>query len=124
MDENIIHILFVEDEPDLNVLINLSLEYTDGIEAEVVPSAEDAIKYLETHKVDAIVSDHYLPKMLGIDLLVYVKEKYPKISRFLLTGSIQNEVFQRANKEAEPLAIFEKPLIIQDIIEEVLKKLQ
>ena len=79
VEENTIKILFVEDEPDLNVLINLSLEYTDGIEAEVVPSAEEALNYLKENKVHAIVSDHYLPGMLGIDLLVYVKNNFPDI---------------------------------------------
>lgn len=123
LDDDAIHILFVEDEPDLNVLINLALEYMDGIEAHVVMTAEKAIDFLKKQKIHAIVSDHYLPKMLGIELLTHVKTNYPKIRRFLITGSIEGAVFDWARRDAEPIEIFEKPLIIEDIINKVVKSI-
>ncbi len=114
-----IKILFVEDEPDLIVIIRMSLEYMENIQAIVVPDAESALEFLELNSVDAVVSDHYLPGMLGIDLLTKIKNEYPDIERFLITGSILDEVFENAEKLAKPTAIFEKPLIIEDIIQKI-----
>jgi two-component system response regulator HupR/HoxA len=112
-------ILFVEDEPDLQKVIQLSLDYMKDINYEITGSAEKAIEYLKNNQVDVIVSDHYLPKMTGVELLVHVKEKYPNVMRFLLTGSVENDVFDAAERKAKPIKIFEKPLILEDIINDI-----
>jgi CheY-like chemotaxis protein len=114
-----LHILFVEDEPDLQKVIQLALKSDDTIIFEVVSSAEKAIEYLKDHEVDAIVSDHYLPGMTGVELLKSLKDSNPNIIRFLLTGSVENEVFEMAEQDAMPVKIFEKPLILEDIINEI-----
>ncbi|MHA2029069.1 MAG: response regulator [Candidatus Kariarchaeaceae archaeon] len=114
-----LHILFVEDEPDLQKVIQLALKNDDTIIFEVVSSAEKAIEYLKDNTVDAIVSDHYLPGMTGVELLKSLKDSNPNIIRFLLTGSVENEVFEMAEQDAMPVKIFEKPLILEDIINEI-----
>ncbi len=116
-----LRILFVEDEPDLQKVIQLALSYITDIEFEVVNSAENALDYLANSTIDVIVSDHYLPAMTGVELLVEIKEKYPSILRFLLTGSVESEVFEKAEKMAKPIKIFEKPLILDDIIDYIRK---
>jgi len=119
----VINIVFLEDEPDLSIIIRMTLEYMQNIEAIVIPNAEEALEYFEKNheEIDVIVSDHYLPGMTGIEFLEIIKEKYPKIVRYVVTGSIQNEVFIEAKEKAEPQHIFEKPLIIEDIIYEIVK---
>ncbi|MHA2248899.1 MAG: response regulator [Candidatus Kariarchaeaceae archaeon] len=119
MIETNLKILFVEDEPDLQKVIQLSLDYMKDINYEITGSAEKAIEYLKNNQVDVIVSDHYLPKMTGVELLVHVKEKYPNVMRFLLTGSVENDVFDAAERKAKPIKIFEKPLILEDIINDI-----
>jgi PAS domain S-box-containing protein len=74
MGENIhmqqmIRVLFVDDEPNLLAVSRLYLEKEGEMSVKTVNSAADALHLLGKQKFDVIVSDHIMPVMDGLELL-------------------------------------------------------
>ena len=57
-----------------------------GVEVEIADSAEDALKLIQEHDYDTIVSDIKMPGMDGLDLLAHVSTLYPDTPVILITG--------------------------------------
>lgn len=94
--DSLISILYVDDEPDLQVLTRLFLERTGRFRVDTALSAREALEKLSTGAYDAIVSDYHMPGMSGIDLLKYVREHYGSIPFILFTGRGREEVVIQA----------------------------
>lgn len=59
----------------------------EGYQLITASSGEEALKYLQNDSdVHVIISDHRMPKMTGMELLVEVRRLYPTIVRILLTA--------------------------------------
>jgi CheY-like chemotaxis protein len=67
-------ILLVEDEYLLGQLLKLELEGA-GFEVIAVEQGVDAIKQLDECKIDAVVTDLFMPEMDGGELLKRMQEK-------------------------------------------------
>jgi HD-like signal output (HDOD) protein len=89
---NPIHILFVDDEPNVlnglqRMLRNRRLEWR----MEFAAGGKEALLALEKNHYDLIVSDMRMPEMDGVELLTKVKEIYPHIMRIALSGQSSKE---------------------------------
>lgn len=59
----------------------------EGYQLITACGGEEALKYLRNDSdVHLIISDHKMPKMTGMELLVEVRRLYPTIVRILLTA--------------------------------------
>ncbi|MEK7321692.1 MAG: HD domain-containing phosphohydrolase [Pseudomonadota bacterium] len=84
-DASQITILCVDDEP--NILSSLKRLFRSvGYGIETAASGAEGLKLLETHSVDMVISDMRMPEMDGAEFLERVVEKWPLITRILLTG--------------------------------------
>jgi two-component system NtrC family sensor kinase len=78
--------LVVDDEESL-LRLQVAFLRKMGIDAHGVISGEAAIRYLETHPVDVIVSDVRMPGVSGVELYEWVRVNRPaEASHFLLTS--------------------------------------
>jgi two-component system NtrC family sensor kinase len=68
-----------------------------------------AIGILEREPVQAIVSDHRMPGMTGIELLRTVKERWPHVQRVLLTGHADSAAIEEAVNRSEIFRFIWKP---------------
>jgi DNA-binding NtrC family response regulator len=86
-------VLVVEDEESTRKLC-ADVAESCGMKAVVASSVEEALRRLETHAVDIIVTDLILPPSSGLDLLKQVHEMYPQIAVLVLTqyGTIDSAV--------------------------------
>ncbi|MFH0926917.1 MAG: ATP-binding protein [bacterium] len=77
-------ILMVDDEKEYleNMLTNLKHDFS----ILTAFKASDAREILEKESIAVILSDQKMPDILGTDLLIEVKEKYPDTIRVLITG--------------------------------------
>lgn len=94
-----------------------------GIDSvETFESAERAAVYLENHAPDVIISDIRLPKMDGIQLMEYVREKGLRCRIIFMSAYSDLEYYRKAIRlEAE--AYIEKPIRPEQMEERVFKNL-
>jgi DNA-binding NtrC family response regulator len=79
------NVLVVDDDPDvLSMLERLlkKLEYNPYVAA----NGEEAVRIIDTHKVDVVVSDLVMPEMDGMELLKRVKSRKGDIPFVMITG--------------------------------------
>jgi DNA-binding NtrC family response regulator len=88
-----ITVLVVEDEESTRKLC-ADVAEASGMKAIVTSTVEEALRRLETHAVDIIVTDLLLPPSSGLDLLKQVHEMYPQVAVVVLTqyGTIDSAV--------------------------------
>jgi DNA-binding NtrC family response regulator len=108
-----ISVLVVEDEENTRKLC-ADVAESCGMTAAVASSVEEALRHLETHAVDIIVTDLILPPSSGLDLLKQVHEMYPQIAVLVLTqyGTIDSAV---AATRMGAVDYVTKPFHIEDL---------
>jgi len=74
-----------------------------------VDNANDALKIVESEKVDLILSDQRMPEMTGVELFNKVREISPQIVRMLITGYTDLEAAIDAINKAKIDYYIEKP---------------
>lgn len=89
-------ILFIDDEPiirdwfqDLAPLISDVLVTIEG-------DSQKAVDIIRHEKIDLVITDLNMPFMSGLEILEEVKKKDPDLPVILFTGSLENDVEQRA----------------------------
>ncbi len=81
-------ILVVDDERGILEAIKRILRREPLFKYKVltVDSAKDALKIVESEKVDLILSDQRMPEMTGVELFNKVREISPQTVKMLITG--------------------------------------
>ena len=107
-------ILIVDDEPNFLRALRDTLEL-ESFEIFTSLSALEALPILHENRIDAVITDLRMPKMSGIELLREIKQKWPGVIVFILTGygSIQHAV-DCMKLGAENYIL--KPINIMDLI--------
>ncbi|MFB6299355.1 MAG: PAS domain S-box protein [Halobacteriales archaeon] len=92
-----VHILHVDDEPDLADMAATFLERTDErFVVETATSASEGLDRLTDTEFDCIISDYDMPGQNGIEFLEAVREDYPNLPFILYTGKGSEEVASEA----------------------------
>ena len=112
---NDIHILFVDDEPDILKAINrlISREnYRADYAAHFAGSGAEALAVMAKMPIHIIVTDLKMPEMDGLALLGQVKERYPDTVRMAMSAYLEidqllhcintGEIFRYVTKPTKP----------------------
>lgn len=67
-------VLLIDDEPDILEIVGQLLNRS-GFEVTTASNGEEALKKLESSTYDIAVSDYFMPKMDGVELLKKVRER-------------------------------------------------
>ena len=94
-----LHVLYVDDEPDLLSIGKLFLEREGVFAVDTLTSAKVALEQLKTEHYDAIVSDYQMPEMDGIAFLKYLKASGNTTPFIIFTGKGREEVVIEALNE-------------------------
>lgn len=87
-----IHVLCVDDEPDVLELGKVLLEKRNEFSVDTALSAPAALEILSRKTYDAIVADYQMPEMNGIDFLKKVRDSDKTVPFILFTGRGREEV--------------------------------
>jgi PAS domain S-box-containing protein len=87
-----IHVLCVDDEPDLLAITKAFLELPGTIAVDTATSAQQALEMLGLVSYDALVSDFQMPGMDGIALLVRIRKDQGDLPFILFTGRGREEI--------------------------------
>ena len=103
------HVVLLVDD-DQNVLHGLVRAFRhQPYQLYTATSGEEALLILKGRNVDVIVTDEQMPGMCGSDLLAWVAENYPEVTRIVLTGRPTVEIAIRAINEGGVYQFFTKP---------------
>jgi two-component system cell cycle response regulator len=107
------HILIVDDDVAIR---DSMLEFItrSGYNAQTVSSAEEAIEFLKSTRVDLVITDIMLPGKNGLQLTDLIKQNYD-IEIIVMTGYSENYSYEEAiNKGASDLVF--KPFRFEELI--------
>jgi CheY-like chemotaxis protein len=104
-------IVCVDDEPDIRQVLTMSLEYTLGASVVALPTASEALAYLEGNPPpDVILLDGMMPDMDGVTLCSRLRqvEKLRQVPIVFLSARARPDEQRRA-LEAGATACIAKP---------------
>jgi DNA-binding NtrC family response regulator len=79
-------LVIIDDEPEITALFKDQLDEL-GIDIAAFTSSEDALKYLRTNPVHAVLSDIMMPRMNGFKLLEEIRMIHPELPVLFITGN-------------------------------------
>lgn len=108
-------VLYAEDDEPIREAITKGLK---GIFACVysVSNGQDALKVLNKHKIDIVVSDICMPKIDGIELIRRIRKEHKLLPIIITTGF---DEFEKIYENVYNVDTLTKPYSIFDIIKKV-----
>jgi CheY-like chemotaxis protein len=117
-------VLVVEDEETLTWSMTKTLAKDKGrYELIITNSGKEALTVLKKNPIDVVVTDIKMPDINGLDLLSWIREKYPSTKVIIMTAYGSAEVQKEATRRGSFYYI-EKPFEISDIRTLILKALE
>jgi len=93
-----LRVLVVDDEASVRKVMAAVLAQL-GMTCEMAASSAEALRVLETHRIDAVISDLQMPGMSGMELLAKVRQSYPQIVFLMVTGVDDTRVGVQAMRQ-------------------------
>lgn len=90
-----VRVLIVDDDPALRTILSVMLTQSAFV-CRTAASGEEALRLLENQPTDVVISDLRMPGISGMDLLVEVRERYPRLAFLMVTGENETRVGVRA----------------------------
>jgi DNA-binding NtrC family response regulator len=116
-----VKILVVDDDPYLLDMLIETLR-TIGYDAAGVPSAEEALRFLDATPVDLVITDIRMPGMDGVEFTRLVKQRQPDLPVIFITGAFNSSILKTTEADgflAKPFRIGQ----IEELIEDVMSRL-
>jgi DNA-binding NtrC family response regulator len=110
-----LEILVVDDEPVVCTRLKPALE-KDGYYVETFTDSTLAKKRIEKHRFDIVVTDIKMAVVDGLELLNFVREKWPKARVIVISGFTTVET-TRAAFQAGVYDVLSKPFKIRQLKE-------
>jgi len=107
-------ILVVDDDPGIGLMLTKALA-RHGFTVDASTSAEEALEKAEGTSYDAALVDLVMPGRDGADLAETLRRQFPGLPVGLLTGYAHSPLIPVFEKSG--MAVFKKPVLIQDLVE-------
>ncbi len=118
-----LHILMVDDEPDLDMLIQQRFRRAvkaGDIKLSFARNGLLALKSLSEQKkttpIDLVISDLNMPEMNGLELLLKANFLYPQVKFYIISAYSDQESIQKA-KNSGAKGFLVKPLNFKELDE-------
>ncbi len=116
-------VLIVDDEEDLTWTLSKKLSKdSDKFQLICVNSGREAINVLNQIPIDLVITDVRMPEVSGLELLMEIKEKYPRTKVIIMTAYGSSDV-QKEATERGCFRYLEKPFEINELRELILEAL-
>jgi len=101
-------ILLVDDDPDILGALGEQLRW-EGYDVTSCAEPAAALAALEQRQFAAVISDHNMPQMTGLELFAKVRVMQPNASRVLITGVLALDTVIGAINQGEIFRFLAKP---------------
>jgi response regulator RpfG family c-di-GMP phosphodiesterase len=116
-------ILVVDDEEIVMVALRETLTRS-GFQVETASNPKVALEHLNKHQFAAIISDHQMPEMTGLDFFVLVKQIQPDAARILITAVLSLDTVIDAINKGEIYRFIVKPWLREELLATVKNAVQ
>ena len=106
-----IQILIVDDEKPIRELLGIIL---DDYTCAKVPSADEAVKLIESRFYNIVIADVGLPGLSGIELCELIKKISPRTLVLIISGNTGSEISEQAIQKGA-LGFILKPFDISSV---------
>ncbi len=106
-------ILIVDDEEDMIWSLQKNLRTIPDADVRIAKSGEAAQKLLDKMTFDIVITDVRMPGISGLDLLVFIKNKYPDIKVIIMTAFPSVEL-KKSAAISGCINFIEKPFDIEE----------
>jgi len=107
-------ILVVDDDAGIGTMLTRALE-RHGYEVDATTSPDEALEMVESASYDAAIVDLVMPERDGAELAETLRRRFPGLPIGLMTGYTNSPLIPKFEKSG--IAVFTKPLLIQDLVE-------
>ncbi|WP_300369719.1 UDP-3-O-acyl-N-acetylglucosamine deacetylase [Brachyspira sp.] len=108
------NILIIDDEEDILITCQNILE-SEGYDVVIAKNYKEAEYIFNKKKINLVFLDVWLPDTDGLDILSYIKEKYPSTNVIMMSGHAGVETAVRATKMGA-YDFLEKPISISKLL--------
>ena len=115
MNESRCTVLVVDDDP--HILSTLPALLAGEFSVLTADSAEAAQHLFATRPIDIVLSDQKMPRMSGVSLLEWARQKYPQTMRLLMTGFAELEEAVEAINKSQVFRYIFKPWRLDELLE-------
>ncbi len=96
------NILFVDDDRlVLNALRRMLRSLRSEWKLSFAASAAEALEILGRNPVEIVVADMGMPDMTGIELLNRINDRHPEITRVMMTGQADYDIYRNGMEIAQ-----------------------
>lgn len=106
-------LLFVDDEA--RILRTLEMSFRHHYQVLTTTDGNEALRMMQTHKVDVVISDQRMPLISGVEVLRGAREINPAAMRILLTGYAELASIVGSINEGEIFRYIQKPWRLQEL---------
>lgn len=110
-----LQIALVDDSGILRCALRNVLESSGYQVAFEADSSQALFEHLAKTPADVVLLDVFFPTENGLDILLRLKEKYPRIKVLLVTGLQQNKILEEAQKRGADGVLY-KPFDTDDLL--------
>ena len=105
--EEINAVLYVDDEP--RNLTSFNAVFRKYYKIYIAKSAEEGIEIMEKNPVHLVITDQRMPNVTGVEFLEKIANRYPDVTRIILTGYSDTEAIINAINRGRVYKYITKP---------------
>ncbi|TQR21147.1 response regulator [Psychrobacillus vulpis] len=111
------HILIVDDQLGIRMLLK-EVFSQEGYKVSLASNGQEALDIASKESIDGVLLDMKIPGMDGIQILKYLKEKFPALPVMMMTAYGELNIIQEA-KDLGASLYFTKPFDIFEVRDSV-----
>jgi twitching motility two-component system response regulator PilG len=109
-------VLIVEDSAKLLLPIKMGLQnYSDQYEVLTAANGQEALNILQQGGISVLVTDLYMPKLDGLELLSYMSQNHPRVPCIVMTAFSSPDIKEAIDK-LKVYHFLEKPFDLKDLV--------
>jgi DNA-binding response OmpR family regulator len=109
-----VKVLVIDDNADLCANLRAGLEI-EGYEVLTASNGEQGLKQLARQKVDAVVTDLFMPDKDGIETIVALRERFPGLGIIAMSGRL-GATYLPVAQEIGASTVLNKPFSLAQLI--------
>jgi len=115
--QKVMKILVIDDEELVCWSLRKSFERSGSISVHCAYSAAEAMRHLEAHQCDVIITDLRLPDAQGFDIVRMIQRATPDAKVIVISGDLSGDMEQRMLSQGI-VRCMSKPFDLHDIMQE------